>query len=1511
MSYSLLFTREQVDKIKKLIYKTGSVTPEIEFRLGYITERGNFSSDNGENYFQTFIDKLYSNKAYNTVSIHKDIVYNKGELRKIVSTTTTYEEKIKSNYDITVVNDFVSNENATIRFSHAFETPKDKSEYDSSTKSFLERKRERTSFVFNKFNLDCTKVTQTNKNYTEYEIEAELHQTFVEELLNKGVKDSFKDLVTVIKQIFGIFFDNVHSLYSADVYGGVKPLITNLYRNIEKAVRPKNIYIEEAQTGLKNYTITNKLDGVGYQFFILEEVTDGKKYYSFFLKNKVEVWKIGHVLEETKNLSSISNIIFDVEFFKYGLYVFDVVVSKDPTHKYTNKNLAERLEGAQRMIDMISPIIQKDAFLKQFKFYVKTFYNTGVFSNDIKLLFQDVTKTYGSQIVENNDGIIFQNIGPYNPKDPIYKWKFYSKITIDFVFEYKSSTLQNTTYKLKVVGPKEQFLTFKDPETKNDIEITVDNDKLFNNIKGSNLDGYVVEVGKDNNGLLIHRIRFDKNPTDANFITVANATWKDIINELTLGTVIREIDNAREQKVEKDVEETYEIIFDDKNTPTEYFPSIIPNPFRFSNVSVSNTVNVDQAENTYEVMKLFYKDTDLKQMSILDLSSCIGGNTWKFIGKFLITYANELSPLQFKLLRNNMFAISSYNIYFLNMNPVDVMKKLIVDVLFTNPPWSGVDYKTNPKVGYYKDDKFYDIVDLLVEQEDFVRSLIVLRVPHKYEYKTPNFKRFKYTYRFTFVDVHNNSPVYDIIVFSVRDINKNEPNIWDQQRLKWDETNVNIFRVPYTTFKYKQISKKREEELDNELQVQENYARKVRGEFIITELEKPEDESVNQGVMLDNSEATLLKNFIFFNCIAYGNKQEYFNLDNESNVIIIGDTSGTISIVFSPIFKQIYTKVDSKQSLEKTKNILEQNNITNVNATLTVDSADIIFIDLLTSKVAENKILSYAGNCKLLVIRFNSSTSKKRFEELFGDVEYMISEIVNNFRFVAIFPTSPYEISQEVTILRNCMEIFRKEYNNYKRTLITKYCNKKTILDIGFGRGGDINKYIKANIKKIFGIEPNQEFITSFNERASDKVKDLIDKQIFILKTGGQDTNNILNFISEHNNEKTKVDVVTMMFSLSFFYRSKEDLSALAKTIGKSLKDDGVFIGGFMDGRKLEDLLVFGNNIITPCYEIKNIDVTLDKKFGQKIIFNMRDSQTATTQEEYLIYLEELEKELAVYDIYLEKYITSPEVIDYSLLTQDESYLANFYSFFVFKKRYDNIVEYPTLSPLILNGENLIRLPSKPDGNCYFNSVLIALNQTLATTDNVINLRKHLAANYTVEEYEKHFISLIKLQGKLMEVLSLDNECSNSLFKGWDKDKKINFLNYVIRTYNPSKFEGYMETIEEVFVKAGLDRVLSREIIRGCHYNSYLSNLNNLESESKWPFEEFYKYVAEQLNINVYFITNRVKKLVRYGTTDVKDNGKINIILINNDNMHFEPLAKYIDNKYITTFTVDEVKSFL
>jgi hypothetical protein len=91
-----------------------------------------------------------------------------------------------------------------------------------------------------------------------------------------------------------------------------------------------------------------------------------------------------------------------------------------------------------------------------------------------------------------------------------------------------------------------------------------------------------------------------------------------------------------------------------------------------------------------------------------------------------------------------------------------------------------------------------------------------------------------------------------------------------------------------------------------------------------------------------------------------------------------------------------------------------------------------------------------------------------------------------------------------------------------------------------------------------------------------------------------------------------------------------------------------------------------------------------------------------------------------------------------------------------------------------------------------------------------------------------------------------------------------------------------------------------------------MTNVKILETDKTWPIEELYPYVADQLNVNIYFITNRTQKLVSFGNKDmVKDNGKINLIFINNDNMHFEVLAKYINNRYITTFTVDEVKSFL
>jgi hypothetical protein len=1526
MSYSLSFSKEQIDKIKKLIYKTGEVIPEIEFRLGYKTDRG-FSSNNGEGYFELFVDRVRASNKYNSVISTSDIVYNKGELRKIVGSTTTYQEKIKSNYDITIVSDFVKYDNATIRFSHAFEVLKTKEDYDNSKSSILERQRERTTFVFPKFNIDCTKVTQVNKKFTEYEIEAELHSDFVEEILTKGVKDSFKDLVTVLKQIFGIFFDNIHNIYSVEVYAPIKILINNLYRNIEKAVRPKNIYIEEAETGLLNYAITNKLDGIGYQFFIHEEETD-KKYHSFFLKNKVEVWKLGQVPFNNKLIHYAENI-FDAEFFKDGIYIFDVIVPNNPLNNMKSDGLFKRLEFAQTMIDTISPIIQNDPFLKRFTFNVKKFYNSDVFDYNLKLLFEDLTKTFETEIVQNNDGIIFQNIGQYNPKDPIYKWKFYSKITVDFLFEYKSNDNNTTTYNCKVVGPGGKFLNFRLPDSSNTLEFIADNNKLYNGIKGSNLNGYIVEVGRDtNNELLIHRIRFDKNPEDANFVTIATATWKDIINELTLASVARAIDNSRARLIKKEIEEEkledfeepYEIIFEDRFSSSEYFPSVIPNPFRFSNVSVFSTANQDQAEKTLQVIELFFpRYTMFTDMSIIDLSACIGGNTWIFYDKFGKVYANELSPLHFKLLKNNMLSIPSKSSVklnnFFNDNAFDIIHTMNFDIVFADPPWGGVDYKKDPKVGYYKNGVFFDIMELILNNEQVANKMVVLRVPQNYVHNEVISEKFKHYYRIAFNDVKGKGVVYDIIVLSTTPMVQPLPTF-------------NVFRVPFKQLKYRKITPKEEQKLDAEyIAIEEYILRKHKeetGEVLPSEPEYnirltkfpkgPTGQKISnlEKTLMSEEEATLLKNFIYYDCLSYGDRQvSNFNLNKDSSMFILDKSLGITTTVLYETFKNIDSAVPYGALLEPTKYNLSLYNV-NVDVSsvinLPADSYDVIVLDMRDPRYSEEQLEKRMfRQCKLLVVYVSVEWFHSHLQKILKDKEYLISENLEGYKIVGIFTTTRDERKVEVEITRNCLEIFRKEYNNYKKQLIKEYCERKTVLDIGFGMGGDINKYIHAKTKTLFGVEPSNRFLESFKtERINDKNKEWIEKRVKILNARGQDTNEILEFIDG------KVDVVTMMFSLSFFYRYEEDLTALADTIGKSLKDNGVFIGGFMNGRMLEDILSFTNGIYKPCYEIKPINVTTGKIYGQEIVFNMRESKTATTQTEYLIYLEELQKKLAEYDIYIEKYIESEEVIDYSLLTKDEKYLASLYSFFVFKKRYYNIVYNPTVTPLILDGNNLIRLPTEPDGNCYFYSVLRALNKDLASRENMLSLREHLAANYTIEEYEKHWMSVINLQMRIADVLGGNNKCSNELYKDWSQDKIVKFINYIIGTFNPDSFKGYLETLENEFVKLGLDRELSREMLRGCHYYNYMTNVKILETDKKWPIEELYPYVADQLNVNIYFITNRTRKLVSFGNKDiVKDNGKINLIFINNDNMHFEVLAKYLNNRYVTTFTVDEVKSFL
>ena len=1343
MIYNLSFTTDQFDSLKRILYKTHSNTlPEIELRFGS-SSSGKYVAGVDSYTFKILLDKMSEfsiNQTHNTdndpynqlndVVRTVDTVESKKNMRKIINQDgrITYEQKDKKNIDISVIKEFnflqKSFTESTIRFSSAieqkidsklFEDIKDgqrpsrshsdlkddlpsRSHSDLKEKSVI-RRRNRTSFHFQNFIFDFTETITDNKTPV-YEVEAEFSPVLIREIKDNG-EQSFPVVIDTIKRICSIFFFTIHSLFSVDYYQYIIKNIYKLYSKIEKAVRPKNIYIEECKSGLINYAVTNKLDGVGYQFFIL---LDENEILSFYLKNNIEIWKMGEMIwknfnkEAQQQLSPFLQTIFDVELFKsftrsrsdrdeqkqidssstssttgarLQLHCFDVIHNP---YNIQQKPLFERLDIAKQLFTLLNALTPYDQHLKLFSFYIKGFYYSEQIQTDIHNVLSHMNQTYGGdKLTDYNDGIVFQSIGPYHPKNIIYKWKFYSKITIDFAFEFHSSTSSTSTYKCLVITSNKILKPFQD-EYNNEIQITVPNDSFYNGIRGDKLDGFVIEVGKENDQLVIHRIRFDKRRENVNFIDVARATWKDIVHELTLPVVIREIDNSR-----------------------------------------SNVLGKPKIDSRV-VDKKITKKTD-----------------------------------------------------------EETIKKL---------------FPQN------------DLVD--------VSKLIVI----------------------------------------------NKPNI------------------------------------------------------------------------LGEEGAQMLVNFIYYDCISYGNKQEYFDIRSEISIMDGNAFIGITSIVLSKTFHKVISFTTSKEELEAINNNLQQYKIKNVETKLSTKednmlsySTDVIFIDLMLYPISRDFINKLKTRCSLLVLRVDKNLSEETIENKYDPSFYFISEDIDNYKFIGMF-TNPniikrhHRFKEKITITRGCM-MFRKQYNKVKAEMIKKYSSGKNVVDIGFGKGGDIMKYKNNDVKKLFGIEPNKTYIDEFYKSRSKGIQKWISEHVRILQTEGQDVEGITNLIGD-----VPIQTINMFFSMSFFYKDENTLDRLVETIATVLQNDGVFVGGYMDGNKIQHVLNidFGmNRISTPCYDIISRNVNLEKHFGQEIIFNMKDSETANTQIEYLVYLQELERRLIQYDIYLEENIDSIKLIDTTLLNNDEKYLAQFYSFFIFKKGYNLIINVPTISPISINDELLIRLPVKADGDCFIHAILSALSiesinrrelkLSIDTDMNVSRLREHLAANFTLDKYQSlggGKYCILRLQMSLVQFIDPIAKCYNVESKLTERQ----LLSIIEKINMDQDIVSYINELTQVLLEFFGES--SGEVVRGVHLMNYIVDSNKIKESGVWIEEWMMPYIEDELNINIYVVSNRTKKLHSM-TEVVKSNGRLNLLLINNDNIHFEVLARDNNNRFSrslsTIYTEMEIKS--
>jgi hypothetical protein len=157
----------------------------------------------------------------------------------------------------------------------------------------------------------------------------------------------------------------------------------------------------------------------------------------------------------------------------------------------------------------------------------------------------------------------------------------------------------------------------------------------------------------------------------------------------------------------------------------------------FTTEGCYSTSNNDSQKISNYIKKHF----GTNQLIITDGTSNIGGNVINFGKNFKAVNAVEYNTINYTALVNNIKQYELSNIITIKDDYTKVMTKLKQDIVFLDPPWTGIDYKKINKLDLFLSKKpIYTIINKLKKHA----RMIVLKVPFNFNYNK-FFKNLKYT----------------------------------------------------------------------------------------------------------------------------------------------------------------------------------------------------------------------------------------------------------------------------------------------------------------------------------------------------------------------------------------------------------------------------------------------------------------------------------------------------------------------------------------------------------------------------------------------------------------------------------------------------------------------------------------------------------------------------------------------------------------------------------------------
>ncbi len=239
-----------------------------------------------------------------------------------------------------------------------------------------------------------------------------------------------------------------------------------------------------------------------------------------------------------------------------------------------------------------------------------------------------------------------------------------------------------------------------------------------------------------------------------------------IINNMTdTKTSYVDIVSKRESRSYRKVDSyVYEVRIEEDIQP--FFPYSPAMQYRFTNVSMYSSGNVEQSLFTADLLSSYFEPNELVNATITDGTSCIGGNTWAFASTFGRVNAVEIDSLHMSVLQHNLKQLGLYNINYYQDNYISQIGKLRQDVLFLDPPWGGMKYIHNPQIGLWSPSGvFYSVPQLLQLLPSSDMRVICFKLPRNY--LTQYLRKLGYPYkRVISLKTEEGAVLYKLVLFS-------------------------------------------------------------------------------------------------------------------------------------------------------------------------------------------------------------------------------------------------------------------------------------------------------------------------------------------------------------------------------------------------------------------------------------------------------------------------------------------------------------------------------------------------------------------------------------------------------------------------------------------------------------------------------------------------------------------------------------------------------------------------